>query len=80
MSTRPNVGDIVLYHMPDKWHPELGIRIYPGIVLYGNPSWGPTGIDIQVFCQPYEPEHGYHVSAAWGYEAGQWRNKSHSDD
>jgi hypothetical protein len=71
----PMVGDIVLYEMLHDWQPGLGIRIYPAIVLYPNVGYGPGGLDLQVFCQPYEGKHGYHVSARRGEGPGTWQPK-----
>jgi len=61
--------------MPKDWNPHLGIRIYPAIVLYPNLSYGIDGLDIQVFCQPYEGSTGYHTSARKGDGPGEWHLK-----
>lgn len=48
--TDPGVGDIVLFTMPKDWHPELGVREYPAIVVAVP---GPGGLDVQVFTGSY---------------------------
>ena len=75
MTKSPVTGDVVLVEMPANWHPELGIRIYPAIVLYPNPGYGPGGLDLQVFAAPYDPPGGYHISALPGQGSGRWQPK-----
>lgn len=74
----PDVGEIVLVHMPADWHPELGIRVYPAVVLYRNEG---DYLDVQVFCSPYhvwydaQSRVNDHITVGPGDGPGQYRRK-----
>lgn len=76
-----DTGDVVLVNMPAEWHPELGIRIYPAVVLYRNGNYGEHGLDVQVFCSPYhvydkDGQVSDHITVTPGNGPGQYGQKA----